>query len=203
MRGIVGHRGAASPPPGAVRRWLLDGVVDLPDAVALVAPPADFRGHLARFAQACGLSASARSPARAAARSTGRLAALEAFDLPRIARDLPPAALVVHDEEDADVPLGGRRRRRRGLGGSPSPPTTQGARASPHPAGSGGRRPCHRLPHGATRAGGEPDQGARCGGHALLTTWLRRRPQTPPPVPCMTGPPTARTALGSVACIRG
>ena len=87
----------------AVRRWLLDGFVDLPEAIALVAPPADFRGYFERFAEACGLSAGAqeRLDRRLEARVGGPA---EAFDLPRFAADLPLAALVVHDQEDAEVP---------------------------------------------------------------------------------------------------
>jgi hypothetical protein len=103
VRGIVAHSGGGVGSAWAVRRWLLDGFVDLPEALALIAPPADFRGYLERFAEACGLTAGARE--RLDRRLTARIGApAEAFDLPRLVADLPPAALVVHDREDAEVP---------------------------------------------------------------------------------------------------
>ena len=102
VRGIVGHSGGAVVTGWSVRRWLLDGFVDLPDAVVLVAPPADFRGYLVRFAQACGLSAAAR--VQLERRLEARVGQpLTGFDLPRFARELPTAALVAHDQEDAEV----------------------------------------------------------------------------------------------------
>jgi hypothetical protein len=102
VRGIVAHSGGAVVSAWAVRRWLVDGFVDLPEAVALIAPPADFRGYLERFAEACGLSAAAR--VRLDRRLTARVGApSEAFDLPRFAADLPVAALVVHDRADTEV----------------------------------------------------------------------------------------------------
>ena len=102
IRGIVAHSGGGVVSAWAIRRWLLDGFVDLPEAIALIAPPAAFRGYLERFAEACGLSAAAR--ARLDRRLTARAGTpTEAFDLPRFAADLPTAALVVHDREDAEV----------------------------------------------------------------------------------------------------
>jgi alpha-beta hydrolase superfamily lysophospholipase len=102
VRGIVAHSGGAVVSAWAVRRWLLDGFVDLPEAMALIAPPANFRGYLERFAEACGLSAGAR--ARLNGRLTARAGApTEALDLPRFAADIPVPALVVHDREDAEV----------------------------------------------------------------------------------------------------
>jgi hypothetical protein len=103
VRGIIAHSGGGVVSGWSVRRRLLDGVVDLPEAIVLVAPPADFRGHAARFARACGLSADAR--ARFERRLEARVGLPpEAFDLSGFARDLPLAALVVHDREDPDVP---------------------------------------------------------------------------------------------------
>jgi hypothetical protein len=103
VRGIVAHSGGGVVSAWAVRQWLLDGFVDLPEAIALVAPPANFRGYFERFAEACGLSAGAqeRLHRRLEARVGGPP---ETFDLPRFAADLPLAALVVHDQEDAEVP---------------------------------------------------------------------------------------------------
>ena len=102
VRGIIAHSGGAVVSGWAVRRWLLDGFVDLPEAIALIAPPADFRGYLERFAEACGLTAGARD--RLDRRLTARVGVPpEALDLSRFAVDLPVAALVVHDREDAEV----------------------------------------------------------------------------------------------------
>jgi hypothetical protein len=102
VRGIVAHSGGAPVSGWAIRQWLLEGYVDLPEAVVLIAPPADFRGYLERFAEACGLTASARN--RLTRRLEGRIGvAPETFDLPRFAADLPVPALVVHDRGDADV----------------------------------------------------------------------------------------------------
>jgi hypothetical protein len=102
VRGIVAHSGGGVVSAWAVRQWLLDGFVDLPEAIALVAPPANFRGYFERFAEACGLSAGAqeRLDRRLEARVGGPP---ETFDLPGFAADLPLAALVVHDQEDAEV----------------------------------------------------------------------------------------------------
>ena len=102
VRGIVAHSGGGVVSGWSVRRRLLDGFVDLPKAIALVAPAADFRGYFVRFAEACGLSTGARK--RLDRRLEARIGAPpEAFDLSRFARDLPMAALVVHDQEDAEV----------------------------------------------------------------------------------------------------
>jgi hypothetical protein len=102
VRGIVAHSGGGAVSAWAVRRWLLDGFVDLPEAIALIAAPADFRAYFERFAEACGLSAGARD--RLDRRLEARVGAPpEAFDLPRFAPDLSLAALVVHDQEDAEV----------------------------------------------------------------------------------------------------
>jgi hypothetical protein len=102
VRGIVAHSGGGPVSGWAIRRWLLDGYVDVPEAIVLIAPPADFRGYLERFADAGGLTASARD--RLHRRLETRIGvAPEAFDLPRFAADLPPSALVVHDGTDAEV----------------------------------------------------------------------------------------------------
>jgi hypothetical protein len=102
VRAIVAHSGGAPVSGWAIRRWLLEGYVDLPEAIALIAPPADFGGYLARFADACGLTASARD--RLTRRVEARVgAAPGAFDLPSFAADLPVPALVVHDREDLEV----------------------------------------------------------------------------------------------------
>jgi Serine aminopeptidase, S33 len=102
VRGIVAHSGGGVVTGWSVRHRLLAGFVDLPAAIALVAPPADFRGHFERFARACGLASAART------RLEGRLHARvglppEAFDLPRFVPDLPVPVLVVHDRDDAEV----------------------------------------------------------------------------------------------------
>ena len=102
VRGIIAHSGGGVVSGWSIRRRLLEGFVDLPKAIALVAPPADFRGHFERFVRACGLSPSAR--ARLERRLEARVGlAPEAFDLSRFAGDLPVDALVVHDREDAEV----------------------------------------------------------------------------------------------------
>ena len=103
VRGISAHSGGGVVSGWAIRRWLLDGFVDLPEAIALIAPPSDFRGYLDPFADACGLTAGARD--RLDRRLTARVGVPpEAFDLPRFAADLPVPALVVHDRGDAEVP---------------------------------------------------------------------------------------------------
>ena len=102
VRGIIAHSGGGAVSGWSVRRRLLDGFVDLPEAIALVAPAADFRGYFERFKEASGLSAAAR--ARLDRRLEARVGApSEAFDLSRFAADLPMAALVVHDREDTEV----------------------------------------------------------------------------------------------------
>jgi len=103
VRGIVAHSGGAVVSGWAVRQWLLDGFVDLPEAIALIAPPADFGAYFHRFSRLCRLSRAGRSRFRD--RLEARVGeSLEAFDLPRLAGELPLAALVVHDHEDAEVP---------------------------------------------------------------------------------------------------
>lgn len=103
VRAIVAHSGGAAVSAWAVRQALLGGFVELPAAIALVAPAADFRGYLGRFMDACGLSARARE--RLDRRLEARVGVPpEAFDLVRLAGDLPMAALVVHDRDDAEVP---------------------------------------------------------------------------------------------------
>jgi hypothetical protein len=102
VRGIVAHSGGGVVSAWAIRRWLLDGFVDLPEAIALIAPTADFRGYLERFADACRLTPGARTLLDR--RLTARVGApTEAFDLSRFAADLPLRALVVHDREDREV----------------------------------------------------------------------------------------------------
>lgn len=102
VRGIVAHSGGGPVSGWAIRRWLLDGYVDVPEAIVLIAPPADFRGYLERFVEACRLTAPARD--RLNRRLEARIGvAPEAFDLPRFAADLPLSALVVHDGEDTEV----------------------------------------------------------------------------------------------------
>jgi hypothetical protein len=103
VRGIVAHSGGGVVSAWAVRRWLLEGVVDLPGRIALIAPPADFARYLERFMDACGLSDRARRLlARGLEARVG--VPLEALDLTRFAPDLPLAALVAHDREDSEVP---------------------------------------------------------------------------------------------------
>jgi hypothetical protein len=102
-RGIIAHSGGGMVAAWAVRRWLLEGFVDLPQAIALVAPPADFAGYFERFARLSRLSDAARGQFRY--QLEARVGApLLAFDLPRLAADLPITALVVHDRNDAEVP---------------------------------------------------------------------------------------------------
>jgi hypothetical protein len=103
VRGVIAHSGGGVVTAWAIRQWLLDGFVDLPEAIALVAPPSDFRAHFARFVRRYGLSASARDHLRR--RLEARVGEpFEAFDLPRFAGELPLAALVVHDRGDTEVP---------------------------------------------------------------------------------------------------
>lgn len=103
VRGIVAHSGGGTVSARALRRALLAGFVEIPEAIALVAPAADFRAYFDRFMDACGLSARAR--VRLERRLVARVGERpEAFHLPRSAEDLPLAALVVHDRDDAEVP---------------------------------------------------------------------------------------------------
>jgi hypothetical protein len=102
VRGIIAHSGGGAVSGWSVRRRLLDGFVELPEAIALVAPAGDFRGYFERFKEASGLSTAGRK--RLDRRLEARVGApSEAFDLSSFAADLPMAALVVHDREDAEV----------------------------------------------------------------------------------------------------
>src|SRR6185503_2004186 len=89
VQGIVAHSGGGAVSAWALRRALLSGFVDLPRAIALVAPAARFRAYFERFMDACGLSAGARS--RLERRLETRVG-------------VPPEALVVHDQDDAEIP---------------------------------------------------------------------------------------------------
>jgi pimeloyl-ACP methyl ester carboxylesterase len=103
VRGIVAHSGGGAVSAWAIRRALLDGFVELPRAIAFIAPAADFRGYFERFMGACGLSPRAR--ARLERRLEARIGVPpESFDFTRFAEDLPLAALVVHDQDDLEVP---------------------------------------------------------------------------------------------------
>jgi hypothetical protein len=102
VRGAIAHSGGAMVSAWAIREALLEGFVELPEAIALVAPPAHFQTHFDRFARASRLSVAGRE--RFQRRLEARVGApLADFDLSRLARDLPLAALVVHDREDAEV----------------------------------------------------------------------------------------------------
>jgi pimeloyl-ACP methyl ester carboxylesterase len=101
--GIVAHSGGGAVSAWAIRRALLGGFVDLPRAIALVAPAAKFRAYVERFMDTCGLSLRARR--RLERRLEARIGAPpEVFDLTRFAEDLPLAALVVHDQDDGEIP---------------------------------------------------------------------------------------------------
>jgi pimeloyl-ACP methyl ester carboxylesterase len=103
VAGIAAHSGGGAVSACAIRRALLGGVVDLPRAIALVAPAANVRLYLERFMDACGLTTRARI--RLERRLEARVGVPpEALDLTRFARDLPLAALVVHDQDDAEIP---------------------------------------------------------------------------------------------------
>ena len=103
VQGIVAHSGGGAVSAWAIRRALLRGFVDLPRAIALVAPAARFRAYFERFTDTCGLSTRARG--RLERRLEARIGAPpEALDLTRCAEDLPRAALVVHDRDDAEMP---------------------------------------------------------------------------------------------------
>src|SRR5215470_12282480 len=101
-QGIVAHSGGGMVTAWAARRWLLDGFVDLPHAIALVAPPADFGSYFEHFVRLWRLSDETRGQFRH--QLEVRVGApLRAFDLPRLMADLPVAGLVVHDRDDAEV----------------------------------------------------------------------------------------------------
>ena len=103
VRGIVAHSGGGAVSAWAIRRMLLAGFVDLPEAMVLVAPAADFRAYFVRFVEACGLSGPAQR--RLERRLEARVGVPpEAFNLAGLAEDLPLAALIFHDREDAEVP---------------------------------------------------------------------------------------------------
>jgi pimeloyl-ACP methyl ester carboxylesterase len=103
IAGIVAHSGGGAVSAWAVRRALLGGFVDLPRAIALVAPAAKLRVYLERFMDTCGLSTRARTQLER--RLEARVGVPpEALDLTRFARELPLAALVVHDQDDAEIP---------------------------------------------------------------------------------------------------
>ena len=102
-QGIIAHSGGGMVTAWAVRQWLLDGFVGLPEAIALVAPPASFGGYVEHFVRLAGLSAAARGVFRH--RLEVRVGApLRTFDLPCLAADLPAGGLVVHDRDDREVP---------------------------------------------------------------------------------------------------
>jgi hypothetical protein len=102
-QGIIAHSGGAMVTAWAVRRWLLDGFVDMPQAIALVAPPASFGGYFEHFVRVSGLSDAARGEFQHQLEARVGVP-LQAFDLPRLAADLPAAGLVVHDRDDREVP---------------------------------------------------------------------------------------------------
>jgi pimeloyl-ACP methyl ester carboxylesterase len=102
VRGIVAHSGGGAVSVWALHQWLLRGHVDLPDALALIAPPSDFVAYFDRFVAGARLSALAARRLRA--RLEARLGLpLEAFEVGRLVRGLPQAALVVHDRGDREV----------------------------------------------------------------------------------------------------
>jgi hypothetical protein len=103
VRGIVAHSGGGVVSAWAIRRSLLGGFVELPAAIALVAPAADFRGYLERFMQAYGLSAGARRRLERGLEARVGVTPDE-LDPSRFAAELPLAALVVHDRDDGEVP---------------------------------------------------------------------------------------------------
>jgi pimeloyl-ACP methyl ester carboxylesterase len=74
------------------------------DAAVLVAPPSTPVSFIAGLADALGLSAEVRAALDAGiVRRVGL--PLEAVDVTRVAPAVPPPVLVVHDRDDADVPL--------------------------------------------------------------------------------------------------
>jgi predicted alpha/beta hydrolase family esterase len=103
VRGLVAHSGGAAVCAWALREWLRDGFVEVPGAIALVAPAAWLGAYLDGFADALGLHGTARARMRVALEArVGRPP--EAFDLAGFTGTLPPGALVVHDRADAEVP---------------------------------------------------------------------------------------------------
>jgi hypothetical protein len=103
VQGIIAHSGGAMVTAWAVRRWLLDGFVDMPQAIALVAPPASFGGYFEDFARVSGLSDASRGEFQHQLEARVGVP-LRALDLPGLAADLPAAGLVVHDRDDREVP---------------------------------------------------------------------------------------------------
>jgi pimeloyl-ACP methyl ester carboxylesterase len=102
VRGIVAHSGGGMVSAWFVHRRLLDGFIDLPEAIALVAPPADFASYYERFARLSGMTPAAHAQFRRELELRVGVR-LETLDLPRLATGLPMAALVVHDREDGEV----------------------------------------------------------------------------------------------------
>ena len=103
VQGVIAHSGGGMVTAWAARQWLLDGFVDVPEAIALVAPPAGFGAYVERFVRLAGLSDAARGQFQH--QLEARVGApLRAFDLPRLAAGLPAAGLVVHDRDDREVP---------------------------------------------------------------------------------------------------
>jgi hypothetical protein len=100
---MVAHSGGGTATAWAIRRALLDGFVELPEAIALVAPAADFRSYLVRFVETSRLSARAQRGLEVGLEARVGVPP-EAFNLPRLAQDMPLPALVIHDREDAEVP---------------------------------------------------------------------------------------------------
>jgi len=103
LRGLVAHSGGAAVSGWAVREWARRGFVDVPDAIALIAPAARPAAWVEHFSRALGLSEAARAAMR---RQLRRRAGEppEAFDLPALAGELSAGALIVHDRGDAEVP---------------------------------------------------------------------------------------------------
>jgi len=102
-QGIIAHSGGGMVTAWAVRRWLLGGFVDLPEAIALVSPPADFVAYFEHFARVVKLSDAARGQLRYQLEARVGIP-LRVLDLPRLVTDLPITGLVVHDRHDPEVP---------------------------------------------------------------------------------------------------
>lgn len=99
LAGVVGHSLGAA----AIAPFLRDTGRALPSV--LVAPPASLVGYSARFARSLGLSEGLRANLqRAVERRYG--VRWETLELPQSVAGLSAPALVIHDENDAEVPLG-------------------------------------------------------------------------------------------------